>query len=779
MPKKKSRQTAGTSGHTRKKSNRKAVPLDLSTNTITDNTTNSPSNELYDTNEEWMLQQAIEASSQLSSTSQEVNLDAIDVEEQKKLWEQFQQAQEQTPHTTSVITTSSSLVPQSIDTSSNVNYKQDFQQEQQQQYDDYHNHQQQEQIHNDQENSTSGNHQQELQQDQTLHHFDKTHANQEQQEQQQTHEFDNSTNENTMSDYELAKLLQEEENFQNSVVIGGDHQLPRRLTPYDEMDRLEEQLEEEDAYSDEEQHSRQFDSQPQFIMKRGKYVHSDQYSTNDDIQYEVSNQDSRSAKTQNRHNLLLDDETSNLGLGGNHVRELEAADEKIRNHRNFRDVSAETHSKRRNKKQMYTKMKQVDKQDIATSEKVLDHRTQLILHKFINNGILQQIHGVISAGKESHIFHAQGKIPLDTLKSMFYKDRRLAPDAQNSQFFNILKMMEKQQVKELDNISQEFINNENQLLQRDMSFVVKIFKTVGMSFRRREKYQSSEHRFKDFTSSSSSSAKNTQKSIRKWAEKEMRNLKRLVSVGVPAPVPIVLKDHVIVMSFIGKSFIPAPLLHDLNLNIHRLQDIYFQIIREMRRMYQDAHLIHSDLSEYNILYYKKQIYFIDTSQGVETDHVNAKFFLRKDCQHIHEFFFKRGVLNILTDRELFEYIIFVNKHDEHQGYQQNKTTDLASQNQEKHKIQDDNEDSEHVENQVSNHELEQVSSTSQDNTEEQLLEQHRKIALSRPITSLDQSQDEQWFTQVTLPKSKATTPFNTSLENAEITLDTPSSLSIN
>jgi RIO kinase 1 len=40
-------------------------------------------------------------------------------------------------------------------------------------------------------------------------------------------------------------------------------------------------------------------------------------------------------------------------------------------------------------------------------------------------------------------------------------------------------------------------------------------------------------------------------------------------------------------------------------------------------MYNKAKLVHGDLSEYNILYYKNKIYFIDVSQSVEHDHMNA------------------------------------------------------------------------------------------------------------------------------------------------------------
>lgn len=51
-------------------------------------------------------------------------------------------------------------------------------------------------------------------------------------------------------------------------------------------------------------------------------------------------------------------------------------------------------------------------------------------------------------------------------------------------------------------------------------------------------------------------------------------------------------------------------------------------------MYNEAHLIHADLSEYNILWHKNTCYFIDVSQAVEHEHENAYQFLYDDCKHI-------------------------------------------------------------------------------------------------------------------------------------------------
>ena len=49
--------------------------------------------------------------------------------------------------------------------------------------------------------------------------------------------------------------------------------------------------------------------------------------------------------------------------------------------------------------------------------------------------------------------------------------------------------------------------------------------------------------------------------VQTWAEKEMRNLTRLVRAGVPCPQPVLLRSNVLVMGFIGEQGRAAPKLH--------------------------------------------------------------------------------------------------------------------------------------------------------------------------------------------------------------------------
>lgn len=76
----------------------------------------------------------------------------------------------------------------------------------------------------------------------------------------------------------------------------------------------------------------------------------------------------------------------------------------------------------------------------------------------------------------------------------------------------------------------------------------------------------------------------------------------------------------------------------------------------MRLLYQECHLIHADLSEYNLLYYNEKIYVIDVSQSVEHDHPQAFNFLRRDIINVNDFFDRKGV-SVFTPQQVFLFIV--------------------------------------------------------------------------------------------------------------------------
>lgn len=109
---------------------------------------------------------------------------------------------------------------------------------------------------------------------------------------------------------------------------------------------------------------------------------------------------------------------------------------------------------------------------------------------------------------------------------------------------------------------------------------------------------------------------NPRKMVKTWAEKEMRNLRRLYAAGVPSPQPVLLKNHILVMEFVGENGWPAPRLKDAQLTGKQLAQAYWQTCLHMRTMYHVCKLVHGDLSEYNMLWdeAKGGVVIIDVSQ---------------------------------------------------------------------------------------------------------------------------------------------------------------------
>ena len=255
-----------------------------------------------------------------------------------------------------------------------------------------------------------------------------------------------------------------------------------------------------------------------------------------------------------------------------------------------------------NKKLENERMRAKDKADRATVEQVLDPRTRMILFKILNKGVICEINGCISTGKEANVYHATNADGYER--------------------------------------------------------AVKVYKTSILIFKDRDRYVTGEFRFRH-----GYCKHNPRKMVKTWAEKEMRNLTRMHQAGIPCPEPIILRSHVLVMDFIGIDGWPAPLLKDVTLSESKSRELYLQCIQIVRNIFWKCRLVHADLSEFNMLYQQDQLYVIDVSQSVEHDHPHALEFLRKDCTNVTDFFKKNGVC-VMTVRELFDFVTDPNITDD-------------------------------------------------------------------------------------------------------------------
>ena len=63
----------------------------------------------------------------------------------------------------------------------------------------------------------------------------------------------------------------------------------------------------------------------------------------------------------------------------------------------------------------------------------------------------------------------------------------------------------------------------------------------------------------------------------------------------------------------------APRLKDASLSLEELNSCYHTIVLDMRRMYQNCNLVHGDLSEYNLLWYRNRPVIIGRYANLNVD----------------------------------------------------------------------------------------------------------------------------------------------------------------
>lgn len=69
------------------------------------------------------------------------------------------------------------------------------------------------------------------------------------------------------------------------------------------------------------------------------------------------------------------------------------------------------------------------------------------------------------------------------------------------------------------------------------------------------------------------------------------------TTGIPCPVPLEQKEHVLVMSFLGtEDGWPSPQLREAQLSPKAWASCYRRVCRLLRDLYQRAGLVHADLS---------------------------------------------------------------------------------------------------------------------------------------------------------------------------------------
>ncbi len=134
---------------------------------------------------------------------------------------------------------------------------------------------------------------------------------------------------------------------------------------------------------------------------------------------------------------------------------------------------------------------------------------------------------------------------------------------------------------------------------------------------------------------------------RKAAEKEYEALKLVYPKGVAVPKPISQNRHAIAMGAIEGTELAK------YKEIPQPEKVLEEILRNIRKAYLKAGIIHADLSEYNIILKPdNHILIIDWPQYVTKGHPNAQQLLKRDVENILQFFKRKHLLEAKTDKAI-------------------------------------------------------------------------------------------------------------------------------
>ncbi len=169
---------------------------------------------------------------------------------------------------------------------------------------------------------------------------------------------------------------------------------------------------------------------------------------------------------------------------------------------------------------------------------------------------------------------------------------------------------------------------------------VKIYRVEASDFKNMQQYLEGDRRFKQVK-------KKKRDIVYAWTKKEFKNLSLANSAGARVPLPIAYKNNVLVMEFIGENGIASPSLQqqqkDRGIEGLEIRELYEKLLESLAKMLFRAKIVHSDLSEYNILIQKGEPVIIDMGQAVIFSHPKAKEFFERDLRNLSNYFSKKGL----------------------------------------------------------------------------------------------------------------------------------------
>ncbi len=128
-----------------------------------------------------------------------------------------------------------------------------------------------------------------------------------------------------------------------------------------------------------------------------------------------------------------------------------------------------------------------------------------------------------------------------------------------------------------------------------------------------------------------------------WIEWEWETLCTLHDAGASVPNPLAASDDAILMEYMGDEEGAAPQLRHVDLEPARAKEALERLLQDVELLL-DCHLVHGDLSAYNVLWWGDRPRIIDVPQSIDLhSSKNGYPHLRRDVQNLERYFARYGL----------------------------------------------------------------------------------------------------------------------------------------
>ena len=138
-----------------------------------------------------------------------------------------------------------------------------------------------------------------------------------------------------------------------------------------------------------------------------------------------------------------------------------------------------------------------------------------------------------------------------------------------------------------------------------------------------------------------------------WIDWEWQTLCTAYDRGADVPDVLARSADAILMEYLGDAEGPAPQLRHVELTERQAESAFRRLLKSVERLL-DCHVVHGDLSPYNILWWDDRAWIIDLPQAIDARQNRDAFtYLKRDVANLERYFARYGLSAARTAERLW------------------------------------------------------------------------------------------------------------------------------